>query len=78
MFYSLWYQYKLNLRNKAGWQLHFAVHAYCAFSGWNYNTSSNPHTTPSVHKSSAQSRWKGKKKKKKHPGLSQIRGEQYR
>lgn len=39
--YSIGHQYKLNLRNKAGWRLHFAVHAYCAFYGWKYNSSLN-------------------------------------
>lgn len=43
--YSLQHQHKLNLRNKAGWRLHFAVHAYCAFYGWKYDTSLNPTPT---------------------------------
>lgn len=30
--YSIWHQYKLKLRNKAGWRLHFAVHAYFVHS----------------------------------------------
>lgn len=32
-------KYKLNLRDKAGWLLHSAVHAYCAFNGWKHNYS---------------------------------------
>lgn len=44
--------YKLNLRNKAGWRLHFAVHAYCAFYGWNYNTPFSPpcSSTPALRR----------------------------
>lgn len=62
--HSIWHQYKLNLRNKAGWRLHFAVHACCAFYGWKYNTPLNP---PVFNLSLLSD--------KKHPWLSQRPGE---
>lgn len=65
--YSIWHQYKLNLWNKAGWRLHFAVHAYCAFYGWKYNTTLNP--PPCIHPSQFSDR--------NHAGLPQRQGEQH-
>ena len=39
---------KLNLWNKAGWRQHLAVHAYCAFYGWNDNPPPSCSSKPSV------------------------------